>query len=199
MNNKPILTIFYQFCSWHSSIGAIQTFIGSFLKYTSSEFEVRLVGTGGNNTAIGNWQEKEFASRKIDFRPLIKLENDEIRHLIPTALKYTAALFKHNFASRFMHFHRGELKGSRLAKIVKGAGLFVSPSNLEGLALTILEAMRKGMPVVARNTAPYQQLLDSDRGVLFDSANVIASVKALKQGILHPELTVMAKKNLCQS
>ena len=107
-NQKPILTIFYQFNPWHSSIGGIQTFICSFLKYAPSEFEVRLVGTGKKDSIIGIWQEKEFAGRKIKFMPVIKIENDDIRHLIPTTLKYTAALLKHNFASDFMHFHRIE-------------------------------------------------------------------------------------------
>ena len=108
MNKKPILTIFYQFNPWRSSIGGIQTFICSFLKYAPPEFEVRLVGTGGKKDRIGIWQEKEFAGRKIKFMPLIEVENDDIRHIIPTTLKYTAALFKHNFASDFMHFHRIE-------------------------------------------------------------------------------------------
>lgn len=108
MNKKPVLTIFYQFNPWRSSIGGIQTFICSFLKYAPSEFEVRLVGTGEKNTSIGIWQDREFAGRKIKFMPLIEVENDDIRHIIPTTLKYTAALFKHNFASDFMHFHRIE-------------------------------------------------------------------------------------------
>ena len=107
-NKKPILTIFYQFNPWCSSIGGIQTFISSFLKYAPPEFEVRLVGTGGKDSIIGIWQEKEFAGRKIKFMPVIKVENDDIRHLIPTTLKYTATLFKHNFASDFMHFYRVE-------------------------------------------------------------------------------------------
>ena len=107
-NKKPILTIFYQFNPWCSSIGGIQTFICSFLKYAPAEFEVRFVGTGGKDSIIGIWQEKEFAGRKIKFMPVIKVENDDIRHLIPTTLKYTAALLKHNFASDFMHFHRIE-------------------------------------------------------------------------------------------
>ena len=108
MKNKPTLTIFYQFDPWRSSIGGIQTFICSFLKYAPPEFEVRLVGTGGKDAAIGKWSEKEFAGRTIKFMPLIKVENDDVRHLIPTTLKYTAALFKHNFSSDFMHFYRIE-------------------------------------------------------------------------------------------
>ncbi|MGF1589129.1 MAG: glycosyltransferase family 4 protein [Pleurocapsa sp.] len=108
MKNKPTLSIFYQFNPWSSSIGGIQTFICSFLKYAPPEFTVRLIGTGSNDTAIGRWQEKEFAGREIQFMPLINIENDDVRHLIPTTLKYTAALFKHDFASDFMHFYRIE-------------------------------------------------------------------------------------------
>ena len=89
----------------------------------------------------------------------------------------------------------GEVKGSRLAEIVKGAGLFVSASELEGLPLAMLEAMREGIPVVASDIAPHRQLLDSDRGLLFDSTSVLACAKALEQAMLHPEqLTVVAEK-----
>lgn len=108
MEIRPTLSIFYQFDPWRSSIGGIQTFIGSFLKYAPAEFKVRLIGTGGASEVIGKWQEREFAGRKVDFMPLIKVENDDVRPLIPTTLKYTTALFKHNFSSDFMHFHRLE-------------------------------------------------------------------------------------------
>jgi glycosyltransferase involved in cell wall biosynthesis len=108
MKSKPTVSIFYQFDPWRSSIGGIQTFICSFLKYAPPEFEVRLIGTGGKHATIGQWQEKEFAGRKVQFMPLIRIEDDDVRHLIPTTLKYTTALFKHNFASDFMHFNRIE-------------------------------------------------------------------------------------------
>jgi len=105
---KPSLTIFYQFNPWQSSIGGIQTVIRSFLKYAPDEFQVRLVGTGKPGSSIGKWQEADYAGRLIHFMPLIGIENDNIRKLIPTTLKYTAALFGRNFASDFMHFHRLE-------------------------------------------------------------------------------------------
>ncbi|MGL5795778.1 MAG: glycosyltransferase family 4 protein [Waterburya sp.] len=108
MKNKPTLSIFYQFDPWLSSIGGIQTFICSFLKYAPPEFEVKLIGTGGKDATIGQWQEKEFGDRTVQFLPLIRIEDDDVRHLIPTTLKYTTALFQHNFASDFMHFYRIE-------------------------------------------------------------------------------------------
>ena len=89
----------------------------------------------------------------------------------------------------------GELEGTSLAEIVKGAGLFVSPSSLEGLPLAMLEAMREGVPVVASDIAPHRQLLEGDRGLLFDSDSVLACAKALEQGMLYLEqMAAMAQK-----
>lgn len=106
--NRPVLTIFYQFDPWNSSIGGIQTVIKYFLKYASEEFRVRVVGTGQPGDKIGCWQIKEYAGKPVQFMPLIELANDNVRHLIPTTLKYTTALLGRNFASDFMHFYRLE-------------------------------------------------------------------------------------------
>jgi glycosyltransferase involved in cell wall biosynthesis len=108
MKDKPTLTIFYQFNPWRSSIGGIQTFICSFLKYAPPEFEVRLVGTGDQNATTGQWSKEEFAGRAVKFMPLIQVDDDDIRKLMPTTLRYTAALLQHNLASDFMHFNRLE-------------------------------------------------------------------------------------------
>jgi glycosyltransferase involved in cell wall biosynthesis len=107
--HKPVLTIFYQFNPWHTTIGGIQTVINLFIKYAPNEFDVRLVGTGNDPTQpIGQWQEAEFAGRAINFLPLLTLQNDNVRSRIPTTIKYTAALVGRCFASDFMHFHRLE-------------------------------------------------------------------------------------------
>ena len=88
----------------------------------------------------------------------------------------------------------GELKGSSLAEIVKGAGLFISASDLEGLPLAMLEAMREGVPVVASDIDPHRQLLEGDRGLLFNSDSVLACAKAIEQGMLYPgKLAVMTQ------
>ena len=106
---KPVLTIFYQFNPWNATIGGIQTLIKIFIKYAPSEFEVRLVGTGDDpNQPVGKWFQAEFAGKEISFLPLFNLQNDNHRNLIPTSVKYTAALMGRNFASDFMHFHRLE-------------------------------------------------------------------------------------------
>ncbi len=106
---KPILTIFYQFNPWQSSIGGIQTIIRSFIKYSPEEFEVRLVGTQADSShPLGEWQDAEVAGKVIRFMPVLNLPNDNIRHLVPTTVKYTAALWGRCLNSDFMHFHRLE-------------------------------------------------------------------------------------------
>lgn len=106
---KPVLTIFYQFNPWNATIGGIQTLINTFIKYAPNEFQVKLVGTGDDpKKPIGEWQQQELAGREISFLPLFTLQNDNVRSLIPTTLKYTTALLGRCFASDFMHFHRIE-------------------------------------------------------------------------------------------
>ncbi len=88
----------------------------------------------------------------------------------------------------------GELRGSRLAEIVRGAGLFVLPSDLEGLPLAMLEAMREGIPVLASDIPPHQQLIAGGKGKLFQAGNQESLTKGLHWAINNPlELTVMAK------
>jgi glycosyltransferase involved in cell wall biosynthesis len=107
---KPVLTIFFQFNPWRSSIGGIQNIIRSFIKYSPDEIDLRVVGTGDEQSALlGQWQIAEFAGRTIQFMPLFRIGDDNHRKRIPTTtLRYTAALLKHSLSSDFMHFHRLE-------------------------------------------------------------------------------------------
>ena len=106
---KPVLTIFYQYNPWNTTIGGIQTLINTFIKYAPREFEVRLVGTADNqNQTLGRWQKREFSGREINFLPLFVVEDDNVRGLIPTTVKYTAAMMGRCYASDFMHFYRLE-------------------------------------------------------------------------------------------
>ncbi len=89
----------------------------------------------------------------------------------------------------------GELRGGRLAEIVRGAGLFTLPSNLEGLPLAMLEGMQEGLPVVASNIAPHQQLIGDDRGLLFQAGDLESCAAALTWAIDHPrEMRVMGDR-----
>ncbi len=106
---KPILTIFYQFNPWQSTIGGIQTLIRYYIKYAPPEFEIRLVGTGADSRqALGQWHDGELEGRSLQFMPLFHLQNDNVRKQVPTSVRYTWALRGKNLASDFMHFHRLE-------------------------------------------------------------------------------------------
>lgn len=88
----------------------------------------------------------------------------------------------------------GELRGSRLWEIVRGSGLFVLPSDLEGLPLAMLEAMQEGIPVLASNIPPHQQLINGGRGILFEAGNLESCICSLEWAMAHQqELAVMAK------
>jgi glycosyltransferase involved in cell wall biosynthesis len=106
---KPILTIFYQFNPWQSTIGGIQTLIRSYIKYAPPEFDVRLVGTGvDEKQSLGCWHDGTLEGRSLQFMPLFQVQDDNVRKIVPTSVRYTLALRGKNLASDFMHFHRLE-------------------------------------------------------------------------------------------
>ncbi|QLE59351.1 glycosyltransferase family 4 protein [Nostoc sp. TCL26-01] len=88
----------------------------------------------------------------------------------------------------------GELRGTRLWELVRGAGMFVLPSDLEGLPLAMLEAMQEAVPVVASDILPHQQLINGGMGTLFTAGNVDSLVSSLDWAIHHPgQIAAMAK------
>ncbi len=107
--SQPTLTMFYQFDPWSSSIGGIQTIIRLFIKYAHDEFNIRLVGIEDDPQAtMGVWKEAEFEGKLIQFFSLFAVPDDNVRGLVPTTIKYTAALLGKDFSSDFVHFHRLE-------------------------------------------------------------------------------------------
>jgi glycosyltransferase involved in cell wall biosynthesis len=89
----------------------------------------------------------------------------------------------------------GVLRGKYLAEVIRGAGLFVLPSQLEGLPLAMLEAMNEGIPILASDIPPHKQLLTDDRGVMFETNNLSDCVEKLAWAVSHPdELIASADK-----
>jgi glycosyltransferase involved in cell wall biosynthesis len=82
----------------------------------------------------------------------------------------------------------GELRGEKLAEIVRGAGCFTLPSDLEGLPLAMLEAMQEGIPIVASDIPAHQQLIGQERGLLFGAGDVAACARTLERAIAIPKV-----------
>lgn len=89
----------------------------------------------------------------------------------------------------------GELGGAYLAEIVRGAGLFCLPSNIEGLPLALLEAMQEGIPVVVSDIPVHHQLVGPERGAIFEMANLDSLHHQLGWAMSHPsEMAERAKR-----
>ncbi len=75
----------------------------------------------------------------------------------------------------------GEQKGKNLAALFTHAGLFVQPSENEGMSMALLEAMAYGLPVVVSDIAPNVEVVRGGYGAVFP----VKDVEALKQEMAH--------------
>ena len=75
----------------------------------------------------------------------------------------------------------GPVRGELLDELYTNAALFVLPSSLEGLALTLLEAASYRLPIVASDIPPNREVLGSDGpgGRLVPSGDEAALAQAL--------------------
>ena len=89
----------------------------------------------------------------------------------------------------------GELQAARLSEVVRGAGLLVLPSEVEGLPLALLEAMHEGVPTVASDIPVHAQILGRDRGLLFESGSLQSLESRLDWAIANsPQMRAMARR-----
>lgn len=111
---KPVLTIFYQYDPWNPTIGGIQSLISTFIKYASPDLKLRIVGIDSfpdpscSEFQCGKWNEATLHGKELLFLPLFHLADDDVRHLVPTSVRYTLAMMGQQLSSDYMHFHRIE-------------------------------------------------------------------------------------------
>lgn len=89
----------------------------------------------------------------------------------------------------------GPLRETRLAETIRGAGLFVLPSDLEGLPLAMLEAMQECVPVIASDIPVHRQLAAEGRGMLFDVGDIEACRRCIEWAVAHPQATAAMARN----
>lgn len=70
----------------------------------------------------------------------------------------------------------GELGHDALPPIYAGSDVVVLPSQREGIALTLFEAMSSGVPVVAANVGGHAELVTPDVGFLVDTGDAAGDV-----------------------
>ncbi|WP_340539654.1 glycosyltransferase family 4 protein [Nocardioides sp. GXZ039] len=82
----------------------------------------------------------------------------------------------------------GYCYGAELDELFTNAVAFVQPSELEGLPLTLLEAMGCGLPVVASDIAPHLEVVGADRpgARLFAEGEVDSLAAALGRALTAP-------------
>ena len=83
----------------------------------------------------------------------------------------------------------GYVYGDELDELFTNARTFVQPSALEGLPLTLLEAMGSGTPVIASDIAPHQEVVGRSRtgARLFRDGDLGSLVEALQWVDKDPE------------
>jgi glycosyltransferase involved in cell wall biosynthesis len=104
--------------------------------------------------------------------------DDYARHLRDLATEDPRVLFT------------GYLYGDTLAAMYQNAGLFLLPSLLEGLPLTLLEALGSGLPVVASDIGPNTEVLGMRSGPgrhLFQTGNEESLSKVLTAAVVGGE------------
>ena len=82
----------------------------------------------------------------------------------------------------------GYLYGKELAAAYAAADGFVFPSTTETLGLVLFEAMASGLPVMAADSPPTREVLDSGRaGFIFDANNPAAVLETVRHLLFDEE------------
>lgn len=67
----------------------------------------------------------------------------------------------------------------RRIEILKGADVFILPSLIEGLSLSLLEAMSCGLACVATDVGADEEVLTPDAGIVLKTTNIVSQLEVL--------------------
>jgi glycosyltransferase involved in cell wall biosynthesis len=99
---------------------------------------------------------------------------------------------------RFTGFVYGDL----LSELYRYAQVFIQPSLLEGLPLTLLEAASYARPIVASDIAPHREVLGELDGVagrrMFPSGDELALAEVLRQAMADQDAEALGAQQLCE-
>jgi len=92
---------------------------------------------------------------------------------------------------------RVDFLGARtdVAQLLASSDIFVLASRFEGLPISILEAMRAGLPVVATNVGGVRELVDDQTGILVPAGDPSSLAAAIRELIANPQLRTLLGKN----
>lgn len=102
-----------------------------------------------------------------------------------------AASLRDKASGRTSILFTGYQYGEVLQELYSNARAFVAPSELEGLPLTLLEAMSFGLPCIASDIPPHQEVVNATDGFLYPTAQVTDLARKLL------EVDRMTEKELC--
>lgn len=87
---------------------------------------------------------------------------------------------------------------NRRIEILRGCDVFVLPSLVEGLSLSLLEAMACGLACVATDAGADGEVLEAEAGVILETHNVAAQLKTLLPQLRdHVSWTNLMGQNAC--
>jgi len=89
--------------------------------------------------------------------------------------------------------------GEELAALYAGALAFATASELEGLPLSLLEAMSHGLPCLASDLAPHLEVLGNDYPWLFPVADVAALGRLMDTVLSAPEGVLTERGLACKN
>jgi glycosyltransferase involved in cell wall biosynthesis len=115
---------------------------------------------------------------------------------VDNSVNYTVELLKMVRRENNIIF-TNEIRGCFLTEIVRGAGLLIAARDNSdlGASSSILEAMREGIPILASDTPAHQELIATNRGLLFESGNLNSLITQLEYALSEPDLLqAMAKQ-----